>query len=165
MVNIPEFKADGVARVTGNAYPVKIWKAYMDAAHKDLPVLNWDAPPAPKRNPLRLYLPGVDCIAELVSGKLPKASTGTITTIVPTVTTSTLPVVSTTTTTVPGVVGVPVAPPTTVYRGPVVRVIDPGTTIAPTDTNPLTPVIGVDPARYYVYNCAKGIPASVKTVP
>jgi hypothetical protein len=26
-------------------------------------------------------------------------------------------------------------------------------------------VIGVDPARYYVYNCAKGIPASVKTAP
>jgi penicillin-binding protein 1A len=166
MVNIPEFKADGVARVTGNAYPVKIWKAYMDAAHKDLPVLNWDKPPAPTRNPLRLYLPGVDCIAELVSGKLPKASTGTITTVVPTVTTTTLPAAPVvTTTTVPGAVVVPVAPTTTVYRGAVVRVIDPGTTIPPTDTNPLTPVIGVDPARYYVYNCAKGIPASIKTVP
>jgi penicillin-binding protein 1A len=166
MVNIPEFKADGVARVTGNGYPVKIWKAYMDAAHKDLPVLNWDKPPAPTRNPLRLYLPGVDCIAELVSGKLPKASTGTITTVVPTVTTTTLPAAPVvTTTTVPGAVVVPVAPTTTVYRGAVVRVIDPGTTIAPTDTNPLTPVIGVDPARYYVYNCAKGIPASIKTVP
>jgi hypothetical protein len=47
----------------------------------------------------------------------------------------------------------------------VVRVVDPGTTIAPTDSNPSTPVIGVDPARYYVYNCAKGIPASIKTVP
>jgi hypothetical protein len=136
----------------------------MDAAHKDLPVLDWDAPSAPKRNPLRLYLPGVDCIAELVSGKLPKASTGTITTVVPTVTTSTLPVMSVTTTTVPGG-ALPLAPPTTVYRGPVVRIVDPGTTIAPTDTNPLTPVIGVDPARYYVYNCAKGIPASIKTVP
>jgi penicillin-binding protein 1A len=166
MVNIPEFKADGVARVTGNGYPVKIWKAYMDAAHKDLPVLNWDKPPAPTRNPLRLYLPGVDCIAELVSGKLPKASTGTITTVVPTVTTTTLPAAPVvTTTTVPGAVVVPVAPTTTVYRGAVVRVIDPGTTIPPTDTNPLTPVIGVDPARYYVYNCAKGIPASIKTVP
>lgn len=162
MVNIPEFKADGVARVTGNAYPVKIWKAYMDAAHKDLAVLNWDAPPAPTRNPIRLYLPGVDCVAELVSGKLPKASTGTITTLVPTVTTSTVPVLTTPTTTVPGL---PVAPPTTAYRGPVVRVIDPGTTIAPTDTNPTTPVIGVDPARFYIYDCAKGIPASVKTVP
>jgi penicillin-binding protein 1A len=166
MVNIPEFKADGVARVTGNGYPVKIWKAYMDAAHKDLPVLNWDKPPAPTRNPLRLYLPGVDCIAELVSGKLPKASTGTITTVVPTATTTTLPAAPVvTTTTVPGAVVVPVAPTTTVYRGAVVRVIDPGTTIPPTDTNPLTPVIGVDPARYYVYNCAKGIPASIKTVP
>jgi hypothetical protein len=97
---------------------------------------------------------------------LPKASTGTITTVVPTVTTSTVPVAPVvTTTTVPAAVGVPVAPTTTVYRGAVVRVIDPGTTIPPTDLNPLTPVIGVDPARYYVYNCAKGIPASIKTVP
>jgi len=96
---------------------------------------------------------------------LPMASTGTITTFVPTVTTSTLPVASVVTTTVPGLVGVPVAPPTTVFRGAVVKIVDPGTTIAPTDTNPLTPVIGVDPARYYVYNCIKDIPASIKTVP
>ena len=133
----------------------------MDAAHQSWPVLDWDAPPAPTRNPMRLYLPGVDCIAELVSGKLPKAATGTITTVVPTATTTTMvPVVPATT--LPGAV-VPLAPPTTVFTGPVVRVVDPGTTIAPTDLNPATPVVGVDPLRYYVYDCAKGIPPSVKT--
>jgi hypothetical protein len=160
MVNIPEFKADGVAKVTGNAYPVKIWKAFMDAAHQSWPMLDWDVPPAPSRNPMRLYLPGVDCIAELVSGKLPKAATGTITTVVPTATTTTLaplaPII-----TLPG--AIPLAPTTTVFKGPVVRVVDPGTTIAPTDLNPATPVVGVDPSRYYVYDCAKGIPATVKT--
>jgi hypothetical protein len=44
-----------------------------------------------------------------------------------------------------------------------VSVVDPGTTIAPTDTNPLTPVVGVDPQRFLVYDCAKGVPASVRT--
>ena len=161
MVNIPEFKADGVAKVTGNTYPVKIWKAFMDAAHEGVPNVDWDAPPAPKRNPMRLYLPGLDCTAQLISGKLPRAATGPVTTVVPNTTTSTVPTPSTTTTsTIPGTPNT--APTTTVFKGPVVRVVDPGTTIAPTDVNPLTPVVGVDPLRMYVYNCAKGLPASVR---
>jgi penicillin-binding protein 1A len=160
MVNIPEFKADGVAKVTGNTYPVKIWKAFMDAAHEGLPNVDWDAPAPPTRNPMRLYLPGLDCIAQLVSGKLPRTATGTVTTVVPNTTTSTVPASSTTTTTTPGAPNT--APTTTVFKGPVVRVVDPGTTIAPTDLNPLTPVVGVDPLRTFVYNCAKGLPASVR---
>jgi membrane peptidoglycan carboxypeptidase len=164
MVNIPEFKADGVARVTGNTYPVKIWKAFMDAAHAGLPNVDWDAPPKPTRNPMRLYLPGLDCIAELVSGKLPRTATGPVTTVVPSVTTTTVPVPVTpappTATTIPGA---PItAPPTTVFKGPTVRVVNPGTTIAPTDLNPLTPIVGVDPLRTFVYSCAKGLPASVR---
>lgn len=168
MVNIPEFKAVGVARVTGNGFPVKIWKSFMDAAHQGVPMLDWDAPPPPTRNPMRLYLPGVDCIAELVSGKLPRNATGSVATVVPTVpatTTTTVPVA--TTVLVPGVVPpadlVP-APSTTVFKGPVVSVVDPGTTIAPTETNPAIPVVGVDPQRYLVYDCAKGLPKSVRTV-
>ena len=161
MVNIPEFKADGVAKVTGNAYPVKIWKAFMDAAHSDVPILDWDPPAPSPRNPMRLYLPGVDCIAELVSGKLPKSATGSVANVVPTTTTA-APQVATTTT----IAGAPVvAPTTTVFKGPVVSIVDPGTTIAPTDTNPATQVVGVDPYRFYVYNCAKGIPPTIKTTP
>ena len=164
MVNIPEFKADGVARVTGNTYPVRIWKAFMDAAHADLPNVDWDAPPKPTRNPMRLYLPGLDCIAELVSGKLPRTATGPVTTVVPSTTTTTVPVPVTpappTATTIP--VAPIVAPTTTVFKGPIVRVVNPGTTIAPTDLNPLTPIVGVDPLRTFVYNCAKGLPASVR---
>jgi hypothetical protein len=110
---------------------------------------------------MRLYLPGVDCIAELVSGKLPKAATGSVANVVPT-TTTVAPQVATTTT----IAGAPVvAPTTTVFKGPVVSIVDPGTTIAPTDTNPATQVVGVDPYRFYVYNCAKGIPATIKTTP
>lgn len=173
MVNIPEFKADGVSRVTGNSYPVKIWKAFMDAAHVGAPVLNWDAPPAPTRNPVRHYLPGVDCIASVVSGKLSQKQTGTVVTVVPpsTVvattiapTTTKVPVV---TTVKPGTVTpttVPAGPTTTVFKGPIVSVVDPGTTIAPTELNPLTPITGVDPQKYLVYNCAKGLPSTVKVV-
>lgn len=173
MVNIPEFKADGVDRVTGNSYPVKIWKAFMDAAHAGAPVLNWDAPPAPTRNPVRYYLPGVDCIASVVSGKLSQKQTGTVVTVVPPSTVATTTVAPTTTkvpvvTTVkPGTVTpttLPNAPTTTVFKGPIVSVVDPGTTIAPTELNPLTPITGVDPQKYLVYNCAKGLPSTVKVV-
>jgi membrane peptidoglycan carboxypeptidase len=163
MVNIPEFRADGVPRVQGATYPARIWKAYMDAAHAELPVLDWDAPVAPVRNQMRLYLPGLDCIAEVVSGRLPRTLTGAVSTVVPatSVPAATAPPATTVPpVTVPG--AVPVTP-TTAYRGPVVSVVDPGTTIAPTDTNPLTPVVGVDPQRFLVYDCAKGVPASVRT--
>ena len=179
MVNIPEFRADGVNRVTGNTYPVKIWKAFMDAAHDGLPQLNWDAPPAPTRNPVRYYLPGVDCIAEVVSGKLSRRTTGPVVTVVPTTppttpvtaapvvtTTTTIPKTTTTVKATPGVAPVvePVSPTTTAFAGPVVRVVDPGTTIPPTELNPATPITGVDPEKYLVYNCAKGLPATVKVV-
>ena len=168
MVNIPEFKAVGVDRVTGNAFPVKIWKAFMDAAHAALPNVDWDAPVAPTRNPVRLYLPGVDCIAEVVSGKLPRTATGTVATVVPTAPatsapTTTIPKYTTTTTTTVAPPVVPGAPTTTVYKGPVVSVVSPGTTISPQDNNPLTPIVGVDPLKFFVYNCKKGIPASIKT--
>lgn len=169
MVNIPEFVADGVSKVTGNTYPVKIWRAFMDSAHKGLPMIDWDAPPAPTRNPLRLYLPGVDCIAEVVSGKLPKKLTGPVVTVVPTTTVAPTPTTRppvTTTTRPPTSTSVPVtqstAPPA--FKGPTVRVVSPGTTIPPTETNPATPVVGVDPARYLVYDCAKGLPKSVRSV-
>lgn len=162
MVRIPEFVADGVVRVTGNTYPVRIWKAFMDAAHEGLPNLDWDAPVPSTRNQMRLYLPGVDCTATLISGRLPRTATGPVATVVPPSTTvppATSPTVSTsTTTTLP----IPGTTTTTVFKGPIVRVIDPGTTIAPTETNPLTPVVGVDPLSTFVYNCARGLPASVR---
>ena len=163
MVGIPEFRADGVPRVQGSTYPARIWKAYMDSAHDGLPVLDWDAPPKPTRNPVRLYLPGVDCLAEVVSGRLSRAQTGPVSTVTATVPQTTLPP----STTVPPAT-VPGAPPVATSapsRAPVVRVVDPGTTIAPTDTNPTTPVVGADPFRYLVYDCARGVPATVRTVP
>jgi hypothetical protein len=68
--------------------------------------------------------------------------------------------------TLPGDLDVPevTVPPTTVVVGPVVRIMDPGTTIVPTDLNPLTPIVGVDPQNTYIYDCVKGIPPTVRVV-
>jgi len=167
MVNIPEFKAVGVPRVQGATFPARIWKSFMDAAHGGLPVLDWDAPPKPTRNQVRLYLPGTDCVAELVSGVIPAKYTGsTAATVVPTVPATAAPVPSTTSTTSTTVPGVP-PPVTTVAPTPsgnVVRVIDPGTTIAPDVTDPTYPVGGLVPGRYLIYSCAEGVPKIFTTV-
>ncbi|MGA0863465.1 MAG: transglycosylase domain-containing protein [Ilumatobacteraceae bacterium] len=181
MDRIPEFVRDGVPRVQGATYPARIWKAYMDAAHDALAAdyegrpVDWTAPPPPLRNPVRLYLPGLDCTADVVSGRLPRSLTGTYATVVPTVPSttvapSTTAPATTTTTAAPGAVPVPtvaptVAPTTTQPRGPVVRIVDPGTTIPRTVTDPTLPVTGVDPARTLIYDCAKGVPKSVRTTP
>lgn len=60
MVGIPEFT--GVPRVQGGTYPAAIWKTYMDGAHFGLPVLDWAEPPPDPRSPMRLYLPGNECL-------------------------------------------------------------------------------------------------------
>lgn len=164
MVNIPEFKAVGVANVQGATFPARIWKAYMDAAHADLPIIDWESPVAQTRNPIRLYLPGVDCLAQVVSGKLPRALTGPVVTIAPdAITTSTTTTTTTTTAVTATTIVAPVPVVTTpVSRGPVVSIVNPGTTIAPTMLDPLVAVVGVDPEKYLVYDCAKGVPRSVK---
>ena len=42
------------------------------------------------------------------------------------------------------------------------RVVNPGTTIAPTVVDPTVPVIGVDPVTNLVYDCKKGLPRTVR---
>jgi hypothetical protein len=42
--------------------------------------------------------------------------------------------------------------------------MDPGTTIAPTDTNPYSPVNTLPIGEYWVYDCNKPFPASVQTI-
>jgi len=66
MRNIAEFQADGVTRVQGGTYPAKIWGAFMEKAHLFEPVTDWSAPPGQRRPPAVLYLPGVECLYELV---------------------------------------------------------------------------------------------------
>jgi hypothetical protein len=42
--------------------------------------------------------------------------------------------------------------------------MDPGTTIAPTDTNPYSPVNTLPIGEFWVYDCGKPFPASVQTI-
>jgi hypothetical protein len=61
-----------------------------------------------------------------------------------------------TTTTVPVVVPGAQGPP-------VVSIVDPGTTILPSNTNPFSPLPTLDPLRNLVFDCAKPLPGSVQT--
>ncbi len=146
MVNIPEFVKVGIPRVQGAMFPAQIWKQFMDAAHANLPIVDWDPPAEPSRPPVRIYLPGNECLAEVISGTIPNSNTT--------------------------VAGNP-TPTTTVPPGPeggavdetvVVSILDPGTTISPTDSNPFSPVPTVLIGPIWVYDCAKAFPPSVQTI-
>jgi penicillin-binding protein 1A len=81
MIGVPEFV--GVQEVQGATYPARIWRALMEPALAPLPLEDWAAPPPPARKAVRLYLPGNECLAKLVSGALPTGGTTTTTTAVP----------------------------------------------------------------------------------
>jgi membrane peptidoglycan carboxypeptidase len=66
MINIPEFRAEGVSKVQGGLFPKQIWTAFMEPAHAFLPLLDWEAPPPPERPDARLLLPGNECANRVV---------------------------------------------------------------------------------------------------
>ncbi|MEY2581845.1 MAG: penicillin-binding protein [Ilumatobacteraceae bacterium] len=137
--NTPEFvAADGVREVQGGTYPARIWGAFMEPAVAPLPVEDWSAPPALPRKPVRLYLPGNECLAKLVSGTL--ATGGSTTT-----TSTTLPPVDPSGT-------APVAPPP---PKPVLKAIPSDTTIPPDVLDPKAPFPNVATTGVVVYACDK----------
>ncbi|MGA1352129.1 MAG: transglycosylase domain-containing protein [Ilumatobacteraceae bacterium] len=155
MRGVPEFRDQIVGQwkfarntVTGATYPAHIWKLHMDKIHEGLDIVDWGTKKddeewkllvAPSRTLARLYLPGVECVAEVISGTPPAPST----TLAPGKTTTTLP-------------GSPI---TTVPSGPVVvSVLPTSTTIDPTEKNPYAPVPSIPIAGNIVYDCAKGLP-------
>lgn len=162
MVDVPEFVAKKVPRVQGGTFPAAIWKAYSDRALAGEPSLDWDAPPPVGRASMRLYLPGVDCVAKVVSGTLPRRATGNV--IAAETTTTSLP---------PGMTAVPTPATTTTSPvvdstvpmpgRPVVSIVDAGTTVLPSNTNPFAPVPSVDPNGALVFDCMKNLPGWVQT--
>lgn len=110
----------------------------MDEVHRGLEVLEFATPPAPVRSPLRLYLPGVECPAKIVSGTIPTPKQD-----------------AKTTTTAVGA-------ETTIANTVVVSVLSPDTTISPTDLNPFSPVPTTEQGLYF-YECAKPLPNYVQT--
>ena len=161
MRGVPEFRDQIVGTwkfarntVTGATYPAHIWKRHMDTIHASLSVVDWpdmvgseqwDALIAPQRGTARLYLPGVECVAQVISG-VPPAPT---TTLKPGATTTTTIADPATTTTVPEPV--------------VVSVLPTETTIDPTERNPFAPVPSLPVGGNIVYDCAKGVPAWAQT--
>ena len=134
MIDIPEFV--GVGRVQGATYPARIWRALMEPAVTPLPLEDWPAPPAPARKPVRLYLPGNECLAKLVSGALPTGG----------------PTTTTTPATVPVDPG-GTEPPVTAAPKPVLKAIPSDTTIPPDVLDPKAPVPSVQIAGTIVYAC------------
>ena len=138
--NIPEFRdLDGVTKVQGGTYPARIWGAYMESALEPFPADDWPAPPAPTRKAVRLYLPGNECLAKLISGALPVPGATTTTTIAPP------PVTNPDT-------GEPVPTETTAPAPVVLQAIDSGTTIPPDILDPLAPLPSTD-IKTVVYTC------------
>jgi len=150
MNDVPEFVADGVRKVQGATYPQKIWKLYMDAALLEQPQEDWPPPPPPARKPARLYLPGADCLGQLVSGVIADPNTPT-----------TKPATTVAPTTIPGdTTPVESAPPSTAPPPPVIKAVDSGTTIAPDVLDPHAPIPTVDPKKFVVFDCQHGIPGA-----
>jgi penicillin-binding protein 1A len=161
MRGVPEFRNQIVGEwkfarntVTGATYPAHIWKMHMDEIHEGLEIVDWGtkkddeawkALVAPQRPTARLYLPGVECVAQVISGVPPASST----TLAPGKTTTTLPADQAVPTTVP----VPV----------VVSVLPTATTIDPTEKNPYAPVPSVPIVGHIVYDCDKGVPSWAQT--
>jgi hypothetical protein len=114
----------------------------MESAHVNLPVADWPAAPKANRSPMRIYVPGEECLAKLVSGTLPPLPGAVTTTTVPPVT---LP---------PD----PNAPPTTPPRAVVVQITS-GTAVPENVLDPRAPMPSVD-LRTYVYPCQRP-PANV----
>lgn len=161
MRNVPEFRSQIVGTwkfarntVTGATYPAHIWKLHMDKIHEGLDVADWGTKKdddawktlvAPQRPAARLYLPGVECVAQVISGTPPAPST----TLAPGKTTTTLPPDQT----------VPITQPEPV----VVSVLPTSTTIDPTEKNPYAPVPSIPVTGHIVYDCDKGVPKWAQT--
>ena len=109
----------------------------MEPAVAPLPLEDWPAAPVDARKPVRLYLPGNECLAKVVSGTLPiPGSTTTSTTTLPPD-----PSIS--------------APPSTEAPKPVLKAIPSDTTIPPDVLDPKAPVPTVPNTGVLVYSCDK----------
>ncbi len=155
MVGIPEFAAEmgHGGKVQGADYPARIWGAYMEAVHTNLEVLDWPDPPRNPRKERRIYVPGEECLGELISGYYPGVTIDPnrpTTTAVATTPPATTPPPST-------IFGDPVPPETTppVTSAPrsVVELLRNGTTVPENVLDPHAPVPSVDAEKVIVFIC------------
>ena len=63
----PDLGAAGAAGVQGGIYPARIWGAYMEnIGLEQFEFADWDRPGPQPRSPARLYLPGTECLYQIV---------------------------------------------------------------------------------------------------
>jgi membrane peptidoglycan carboxypeptidase len=69
MAGIPEFANAGVDRVQGGTFPARIWGNMMDAIGLERVGLDadWERPGPQARPPARLYLPGTECVYQVIA--------------------------------------------------------------------------------------------------
>jgi penicillin-binding protein 1A len=144
MTRIKEFVAVGVQNVQGATFPARIWNALMEPALAALPVEDWPAPPKPARKPVRLYLPGYECLGKVVGGGTPVSVVPTTTLVAPD----------------------PAAPPSSsvppALTPVVVKLLPSGTTIPPDNLDPLAPLPTAVTGGVVVSVCNKFIPDKKK---
>ncbi len=151
MVGIPEFAAEmgRGGKVQGADYPARIWGAFMEAAHLNLPVLDWPDPPSNPRKERRIYVPDEECLAELISGYLPGV------TIDPARPTTIAPSAEPPPTAVGDTTPIDATPPVTTVPRVVVEILRNGTTVPEDVLDPRAPVPSVDPEKVFVFLCDK----------
>lgn len=79
MAGIPEFAAAGVDRVQGGTFPARIWGAFMDQVGLERlgTDTGWEPPAPPARRAARLYLPGNECVFQIVGYQPSETAPGT----------------------------------------------------------------------------------------
>jgi penicillin-binding protein 1A len=160
MNGIPEFAAEmgRNGKVQGADYPSRIWGAFMEAALADQPNVDWPRPPGLPREPARIYVPGEECVAEVVSGSIPLQPGQTIPVTLPTTPTTTMPPATSTTLVVdPSTPPITDAPPptaatTTTSPRPVLATVEAETTVPLDVFDPRAPVPSIETDRL-VYLC------------
>lgn len=152
MDGIPEFKAEmgRNGKVQGADYPARIWGAFMESAHAPLPVADWPAPGRARRGVARIFVPGEECVAKLISGTLPPTTLGGKTTT-PAVTTTTATTTTVPSSSTPEDTTPPATPPPT--QGTAVIEVNTTYTTVPLDVlDPHAPMPSVNTTAY-IYLC------------
>jgi len=177
--NVPEFyELDGVDAVQGGTYPARIWRAFQEPALTAMAASDWFPAPRAPRRAARLFLPGEECVFEVVKGDFVYPGTETTTTS----TTVAAPAAASLPSDEVAALRIPAAPPapTTTSPGPgttattttvttstvvpvVIRLLPTATTIAPDVLDPRAPLPSV-PADQPVVSC-KDIPDDVTILP
>jgi membrane peptidoglycan carboxypeptidase len=150
MKDIPEFSAVGVGRVQGGTFPARIWGAYMEnVGLEQFEFADWERPGPQPRSPARLYLPGNECLFQIIGyevptttiGEAPAAPEGFRLPAAAPPTSEAPPVTTPPATTVPDTT--PTTTTTTLPPVPILGAVESGTTIPPDVLDPTAPLPSV----------------------